>query len=83
MSDLEPPIARPGTRILQSVVDFLHIHHDWSFVTRVDDLVIGALVRSGAGQRVKPRAGNLLASLDVDDICRSLLEECGQLPTHP
>lgn len=80
MGDLKPPIARPGTRILQGVVDFFHIHHDWSLVTRVDDFVICGLVRSGAGQRMKPRAGNLLASLDVDDIFQSLLDEYSQLP---
>lgn len=75
MSDLEPPAARPGTGIFQGVVDFLHIHHNWSLVTRIDDFVICGLVRSGAGQRVKPRAGDFLASFDVDDVFRSLLDE--------
>jgi hypothetical protein len=80
MSNLEPPISRSGTGILQGAVDFLHIHHNWPFVTRVDNFVICGLVGSGAAQRGKPRASNFLASLDVDDIIWSLLDESDQLP---
>jgi hypothetical protein len=80
MSNLEPPIPRSGTGIFQGAVDFLHIHQNWPFVTPIYKFVICGLVGSGAAQRGKPRASNFLASLDVDDIIWSLLDESDQLP---
>jgi len=72
MGDLEPTLTRPGGWVLSGIVDLLHVCREGTFVARINILIVGRLIGTGAGKGVNPLAGDGGTSLDDDFLVRRL-----------